>query len=235
MIRLDAFLFENDFTQSRNKAKELILSGAVLVDGKVITKPSLLIDEQKVQIAASKQYVSRAGDKLKNFLLENPIMIEGKRCLDIGASTGGFIEVLLEYGACEVVGVDVGRGQLHERLRSDSRVSSIEGCDIREFESLPFEVVTCDVSFVGSEYILPAIDRLSADDIIMLFKPQFEVGRDVKRDRKGVVKDRDAIMRAQNRFEEHFKVYHWKLQTKKISKVKGKEGNVEIFYHFKKR
>jgi 23S rRNA (cytidine1920-2'-O)/16S rRNA (cytidine1409-2'-O)-methyltransferase len=235
MIRLDAFLFENDFTQSRNKAKELILNGVVLVDGKVTKKPSLLIDSQKVQIVASKQYVSRAGDKLKNFLLEYPIMIEGKRCLDIGASTGGFIEVLLEYGALEVIGVDVGRDQLHERLRCDSRVSSVEGCDIREFKSVPFEIVTCDVSFVGSAHILPAIDRLSCCDIIMLFKPQFEVGREVKRDRKGVVKDRNAIMRAQNRFEEHFSRFHWKLQAKKISRVKGKEGNVEIFYHFKKR
>jgi len=236
MIRLDAFLFENDFTQSRNKAKELILNGEVLVDGKIITKPSFSIDSQEVQIVSSHQYVSRAGDKLKNFLQVHPIMIEGRRCLDIGSSTGGFIEVLLEYGASEVVGVDVGSEQLHARLGEDARVKSVEGCDIRDFKSeKSFDIVTCDVSFVGSEHILPAIDRLSSYDIIMLFKPQFEVGRDVKRDRKGVVKDGEAIISAQNRFEAHFQQFNWLLQTKEQSKIKGKEGNVEIFYHFRKK
>lgn len=236
MIRLDAFLFENDFTQSRNKAKELILNGEVLVDGKIITKPSFSIDSQEVQIVALHQYVSRAGDKLKNFLQTHPIMIEGGSCLDIGSSTGGFIEVLLEYGASEVVGVDVGSEQLHERLRKDTRVKSVEGCDIRDFKSeKAFDIVTCDVSFVGSEHILPSIDRLSSRDIIMLFKPQFEVGREVKRDRKGVVKDGEAIISAQNRFEAHFLQFNWLLQTKEQSKIKGKEGNVEIFYHFRKK
>ena len=236
MIRLDTFLFENDFTQSRNKAKELILNGEVLVDGKITTKASTLISSQEVQIVSSHQYVSRAGDKLKNFLSANPIMIEGKRCLDIGSSTGGFIEVLLEYGAREVVGVDVGSEQLHSRLREDVRVVSVENCDIRDYKSeQPFEIVTCDVSFVGSEHILPSIDRLSACDIIMLFKPQFEVGRAVKRDRKGVVKDAEAILAAQKSFEAHFLKFNWILQTKEQSKIKGKEGNVEIFYHFRKK
>ncbi len=236
MIRLDTFLFENDFTQSRNKAKELILMGHVRVDGKIATKASLLISSQKVEIVSSHQYVSRAGDKLKNFLLRYPLMIEGKRCLDIGASTGGFVEVLLEYGADEVVGVDVGSGQLHPKLREDSRVTSVENCDIRVYESMvPFEIVTCDVSFVGSEHILPAIDRLSCGDIIMLFKPQFEVGREVRRDRKGVVKDAEAIIAAQRSFEAHFLAFSWKLQTKVQSEIKGKEGNVEIFYHFRKK
>ncbi len=236
MIRLDAFLFENDFTQSRNKAKELILNGDVLVDGKITTKASTLIDSQEVKIVSAHQYVSRAGDKLKNFLLAHPIEIKGKRCLDIGSSTGGFIEVLLEYGASEVVGVDVGSEQLHPKLREERRVISVENCDIRAYESpRTFDVVTCDVSFVGSEHILPSVDRLSANDIIMLFKPQFEVGRDVKRDRKGVVKDARAIIAAQKSFEAHFLKFNWNLQTKEQSKIKGKEGNVEIFYHFRKK
>jgi len=235
MIRLDAFLFENDFTQSRNKAKELILSAKVLVDGKIITKPSYMVTAQEIKIVSSHQYVSRAGDKLKNFLLAHPVMIENRRCLDIGSCTGGFIEVLLEYGASEVVGVDVGREQLHPRIKTQKNVLSVEGCDIRDYQSeTPFEIVTCDVSFVGSEHILPSVDRLSVSDIIMLFKPQFEVGREARRDRKGVVKDREAIIAAQNRFEEHFKLFDWVLQAKEISKIKGKEGNVEIFYHFRK-
>lgn len=235
MIRLDAYLFENDFTQSRNKAKELILEGKVLVDQKIVKKPSLLIETQEVQIVVSHQYVSRAGDKLKNFLLEHPIMIEGQRCLDVGASTGGFVEVLLEFNAKEVVGVDVGKEQLHPSLKKNKRVRSVEECDIRDFQDRPFDVVTCDVSFIGSQYILPAIDRLSCGDIIMLFKSQFEVGREVKRDKKGVVKDVRAIMQAQNRFEEYFSKYAWRLVYKTDSQIKGKEGNVEIFYHFRKR
>ncbi len=236
MIRLDAFLFENDFTQSRNKAKELILNGDVLVDGKITTKAATLIDSQEVKIVSSHQYVSRAGGKLKNFLRVYPIMIEGERCLDIGSSTGGFIEVLLEYGAREVVGVDVGSNQLHPRVREQTGVISVENCDIRNYKNdSTFEVVTCDVSFVGSEHILPSIDRLSSRDIIMLFKPQFEVGREVKRDRKGVVKDAEAIIAAQKSFEAHFLAFNWNLQTKEQSKIKGKEGNVEIFYHFRKK
>ena len=195
-----------------------------------------MIGIQDVKIIASHQYVSRAGDKLKKFLTTEPIMIEGQKCLDIGSSTGGFIEVLLEFGAEGVIGVDVGSDQLHPRLREDKRVISVEGCDIRDFASPEaFDVVTCDVSFVGSEHILPSIDRLSCGDIIMLFKPQFEVGRETKRDRKGVVKDGEAIISAQNRFEEHFQTLNWMLERKEISKIKGKEGNVEIFYHFRKK
>ncbi len=234
MRRLDTFLYENNLTQSRNKAKELILDSKVCVDGKVITKPSFLIETQEVTISTSTQYVSRAGHKLKSFLREHPIDINNKRCLDIGSSTGGFVQVLLEYGASEVVGVDVGSDQLHPTVKEDSRVVSVEGCDIRHFESKAFEVVTCDVSFVGSEHILPSIDRLSSKEIIMLFKPQFEVGRDVKRDRKGVVKDKDAIMLAKNRFERHLLAFSWQLLHQEVSQLKGKEGNIEIFYHFRK-
>jgi 23S rRNA (cytidine1920-2'-O)/16S rRNA (cytidine1409-2'-O)-methyltransferase len=235
MIRLDTYLFENNFTQSRNKAKELILNGDVLVNGKIITKPALMVLDEEIKIISSHQYVSRAGDKLKNFLLQHPLEIKGKYCLDVGSSTGGFVEVLLEYGAKEVVGVDVGSAQLHPTLQNHERVISVEGCDIRDFNASPFDIVTCDVSFVGSEHILSSLDRLSKRDIIMLFKPQFEVGRTVKRDRKGVVKDSNAIIDAQKRFEAHFAQFSWLLETKAISKIKGKEGNVEIFYHFRKK
>ena len=235
MIRLDSYLFENNFTQSRNKAKELIHQGFVLVNQKIIKKPAFMVSSEDIQIVSPHQYVSRAGDKLKQFLEANPLMIKEERCLDVGASTGGFVEVLLEFGAKEVVAVDVGSGQLHARLKDDVRVKSVEGCDIREFESDSFAVVTCDVSFVGSALILPSLDRLSRRDIVMLFKPQFEVGREAKRDKKGVVKDEKAIINAQNRFEENFKQFPWDLKQKIASKVKGKEGNVEIFYHFRKR
>jgi 23S rRNA (cytidine1920-2'-O)/16S rRNA (cytidine1409-2'-O)-methyltransferase len=237
MLRLDAYLFENNFTQSRNKAKELILQGFVLVNQTIIKKPSYLIGDEVVEVIGATQYVSRAGDKLSHFLKASPILaslVEGTRCLDVGASTGGFVQVLLEYGASKVVAVDVGSEQLHASLRDESRIKSVEHCDIRDFEAEPFVLVTCDVSFVGSHLILPAIDRLSERDIVILLKPQFEVGREVKRDKKGVVQDPVAVAMAQERFEEHCSALAWKLQKKEISSVKGKEGNVEIFYHFTK-
>jgi 23S rRNA (cytidine1920-2'-O)/16S rRNA (cytidine1409-2'-O)-methyltransferase len=235
MTRLDTYLYENHYTQSRNRAKELIKNSLVMVDEQIINKPSHLVLTPTIKILAPHQYVSRAGDKLKSFLLANDIDIEDKLCLDVGSSTGGFSEVLLEYGAREIHAVDVGKEQLHQKIKEDIRVKSFEECDIREFRSKSiYDVVTCDVSFVGSEHILPSIDKFATKDIIMLFKPQFEVGRGVKRSKKGVVKDETAIITAQKKFELNFKKYNWKLVNRELSNLKGKEGNVEIFYHFKK-
>jgi 23S rRNA (cytidine1920-2'-O)/16S rRNA (cytidine1409-2'-O)-methyltransferase len=235
MTRLDTFLYENHYTQSRNRAKELIKNSLVMVDDEIISRPSHLVLAPTISILAKNQYVSRGGDKLKGFLENYHIDIKDKICLDIGSSTGGFSEVLLEYGASEVHSVDVGKDQLHPSLKDNPKIKSYEECDIRDFRSrASYSVVTCDVSFVGSEHILPDIDRLSSDNIIMLFKPQFEVGRGVKRSKKGVVKDEIAIINAQKKFEENFKKYNWNMKKREISFVKGKEGNVEIFYHFKK-
>jgi len=163
------------------------------------------------------------------------ITIKDRYCLDIGSSTGGFIEVLLEFGAKRVVGVDVGSNQLHYKLKKDSRVESHENMDIRLFQSdISFDVVTCDVSFVSLEYILPSIDRLSAKDIIILFKPQFEVGKNVKRSRRGVVKDEKAIIHALDLFEGSISTFGYNMIIKENSQIKGKEGNIEVFYHFQK-
>jgi 23S rRNA (cytidine1920-2'-O)/16S rRNA (cytidine1409-2'-O)-methyltransferase len=131
--------------------------------------------------------------------------------------------------------VDVGSNQLHESLRDNPKLIIQENTDIRNFQSdMKFDVVTCDVSFISILTILNDIDRLAKRDIIILFKPQFEVGNNVKRDSKGVVKDSKAIERAAMLFEtEAFKL-NWKLEVKENSKVSGKEGNVEIVYYFKK-
>jgi 23S rRNA (cytidine1920-2'-O)/16S rRNA (cytidine1409-2'-O)-methyltransferase len=144
--------------------------------------------------------------------------------------------VLLEYGAAEVTGVDVGKEQLHELLQHDSRVISIEETDIRDFQtSRKFDIVTCDVSFVGIGYILKDIDRLAQKDIILLFKPQFEVGKEVKRTKKGVVKDQHAVAIVQEKLESEIFKMGWELIMCQNSQVKGKEGNAEIFYHFRKK
>lgn len=235
-MRLDQYLHQYLNVQSRNKASELIKAKQVLVDGKIITKPSLKIeDENEVKILADEIYVSRAAGKLNQFLLENPMELKDKVALDIGSSTGGFTQILLKNNVQSVTCVDVGSNQLHESLRDNPKLIIQENTDIREFQSdTEFEIVTCDVSFISILSIINDINRLAKEDIIILFKPQFEVGNNVKRDSKGVVKDAKAIERASILFETEVFKLGWNLIHKENSKVSGKEGNIEIVYHFKK-
>lgn len=237
-MRLDVYLFENGLAQSRNKAGEMIKNREVLVDKSVITKTSFKVNEMsKVSVEEKTQYVGRAGNKLKGFLQScNALHVKGMNCLDIGSSTGGFIQVLLEEGALHVSGVDVGTEQLHVSLRGDKRISIYEQIDIREFKSeKKFDLVTCDVSFIGVEQVLDDINRLSNDKILILFKPQFEVGVGVKRTTKGVVKDESAINRVKEKFIAKCFTLGWELKQTEESILKGKEGNEETFYYFSKR
>ena len=235
-MRLDQYIHQQLNVQSRNKASELIRAKQVLVDGKIITKTSFKVDDTStIEILVDEVFVSRSAEKLNQFLLENPINIQNKTALDIGSSTGGFTQILLKYEASSITCVDVGSNQLHDTLRDNSKLIIKENTDIREFQSeTKFEVVTCDVSFISILSILEDIDRLALEDIIILFKPQYEVGNNVKRDSKGVVKDIKAIERSAVLFETEAFKYNWKLIQKENSKVSGKEGNVEIVYHFKK-
>lgn len=236
-MRLDSYVFEKGFAQSRNKAAELIKEGSVWLNGKVERKSSVEIGENDtVDVAKMMQYVSRAGLKLRGFLNELSLHVKGLDVLDIGSSTGGFVQVWLEEDAQSVTAVDVGSEQLHPSLKVDSRILLHENSDIRLFEpKRVYDVVSCDVSFIGISALIEHIDRLAKSDIIILFKPQFEVGKEVKRTTKGVVKDGSAIMRAQNKFEAQAVALGWQLMDKRESLVKGKEGNVETFYYFKKR
>ena len=236
-LRLDVWLFENGFSNSRNKSSEMIKSGEVRVDGKIIKKPSFdVFGDENIETLEKKHYVSRAGYKLKGFLQELELDIEAKECLDVGSSTGGFVEVLLEYGAKRVTCVDVGSMQLHLSLRDNPKVEIFENCDIREFEHKDrFDVLTCDVSFISISQLLYKLDKLAKKDIIILFKPQFEVGVGVKRDKKGVVKDRFAISKAKDNFEASCFGLGWKLVSKRESVLRGKEGNEEFFYYYTKK
>lgn len=232
------FLFDKNLALSRNKAQEMIKNREVLVDGKTMTKTSFEVnDDNIIKIEQKLQYVGRAGVKLKGFLQDTrELEILGKECLDIGSSTGGFVQVLLECGASSVTCVDVGREQLHESLKTNPKVHSFEEMDIRNFKSdHQFALVTCDVSFIGIEKILSDIDRLSSDSIVILFKPQFEVGKDAKRTKNGVVKDGATIKRVMEHFEATTFNLGWKLLKKEESILKGKEGNAETFYYFTKR
>jgi 23S rRNA (cytidine1920-2'-O)/16S rRNA (cytidine1409-2'-O)-methyltransferase len=236
MSRLDNYLVENGFIESRNKAQAIVKNGLVSVNSKVILKSSFKVEKSdKVSVADHDNYVSRSAHKLKEFLEELELDVEGMIALDIGSSTGGFTQVLLEKGVQEVSAVDVGKEQLHRSLREDSRVLSYESCDIRKFESeKTFELIVSDVSFISLHNILDDVERLANDKIILLFKPQFEVGREAKRDNNGVVLDEKAILEAMLRFEDACKEIGWKLLVKSPSKLTGKEGNLEYCYYYEK-
>ena len=170
-------------------------------------------------------------------MAEHPIDIKGKKALDIGSSTGGFAQIVLENNVGTLTCVDVGKDQLHISLRNNKKLSLYEETDIREFQSDDtFTLITCDVSFISILQITDDIGRLSQKntDIIILYKPQFEVGKDVKRDSRGVVQDFDAIARRKEAFEAETKKLGWSLKYHALSEVQGKEGNQEYLYHFVK-
>ncbi len=239
---------------SKNKAKELIENKEISLNESFF-KPSFNVKnylqnllvcknlEQKELLASkelklkllSRIYVSRAALKLKNFLLQNSLSILNKTCLDIGSSTGGFVQVLLEFGAARVVALDIGSNQLHLSLREDKRVQVFENTDIKAFKSdEKFDFISCDVSFTSLLNLLVFIDKFALKDIILLFKPQFEAGKDAKRNKKGVLKDDLRLKKAREEFEKACLALNWSFQNTEISSLKGKEGNVEYFYHYTK-
>lgn len=233
-MRLDTYLSENGYFESRNRALEAIKSGKVTVDGK-IGKPSTPCNENSdVVVENEKFYASRAGRKLEAFMDDYAIDMRDKTALDIGSSTGGFAQIILEKGVSKLTCVDVGKNQLHYSIRSSERVIVREECDIRSFDDERFDIVTCDVSFISILEIINDIDRLAKGDIIILYKPQFEVGRLAKRDSRGVVVDLDAIRFTKEKFEAKCVELEWKIVASEPSKLHGKEGNTEYFYHYQK-
>ncbi|MEA2017890.1 MAG: TlyA family RNA methyltransferase [Campylobacterota bacterium] len=235
-MRLDIHLTKFYNIQSRNKAQELIKSKKILVDGKIVTKSSFIVeDNYSIKIDEDEFYVSRAAYKLKYFLEDNDIVVKNNNALDIGSSTGGFTQILLLNDIKNVTCVDVGSNQLHKNLKDDDRIIIQENMDIREFKSEEkYDLVTCDVSFISILYIIDDIDRLSGDKIIILYKPQFEVGRTVKRDSNGVVQDKNAIDVCREQFLETTRKLGWKLIVSNQSKLSGKSGNVEELFYFQK-
>jgi 23S rRNA (cytidine1920-2'-O)/16S rRNA (cytidine1409-2'-O)-methyltransferase len=236
-MRLDKYLVDEGYYESRNRANDAIKAGLVIVNGKK-GKPSTKIDEDMlVEVEDSKFYVSRAGRKLENFLASYAMDLKDKIALDIGSSTGGFAQILLENAVASLDCVDVGSAQLHISLRENDKLSLYEETDIRDFKSTKtYGLMTCDVSFISILHIIEAIDVLSSEgtDIVILYKPQFEVGKDVKRDSKGVVQDKDAIDRRKEAFEAKTLTLGWEEKYQIASPITGKEGNQEYVYHFVK-
>ncbi|MBR7117324.1 MAG: TlyA family RNA methyltransferase [Clostridia bacterium] len=226
---------ESELSSSRSEAKRLISEGLVLLDGKPVIKPSLDVDGMTDRITilkADKAFVGRGGLKLDHALDHFGISVEGKRCLDIGASSGGFTDCLLQRGAIHVISLDSGSGQLVERLRRDERVSTIENYNARylsreDLEYIP-ELCVMDVSFISATYIIPALSGCidNGAEYVLLIKPQFEVGRD-RVGKGGIVKSESARADAKERVTACAEAYGFEVVGVTESPIKGGDGNTE--------
>lgn len=241
-IRLDVLLTDKGLVPSREKAKALIMAGQVYIDNQKCDKAGMLVDPAAAAPeirGETLKYVSRGGLKLEKALAEFPITLQGKTAMDIGASTGGFTDCMLQNGAKKVFAVDVGYGQFAWKLRNDSRVVNMERTNIRYVtpeqigEALDF--VSIDVSFISLCLVLPVARELLAEDgeIIALIKPQFEAGRS-QVGKKGVVRDvriHEEVVKKIIDFSNEIKLYPAGLS---YSPVKGPEGNIEYLVYLRK-
>ena len=234
--RLDVLLVERGLVETRSRAQALVMAGRVHVDGAPVTKAGTpTAEDATVEVVRPPRFVSRGGEKLDTALAAFGVEPGGERCLDVGASTGGFTDCLLQHGAAEVVALDVGRGQLHERLRGDARVTVIDRTNARSLDcgALPYRpsLVTADVSFISLRLVLPAVLACAAEPwrALVLVKPQFEAGRaDVRR---GVVRDPEVRRRVLHDFAEFATGSGWAVLGVCDSCVPGPAGNREYIVY----
>jgi 23S rRNA (cytidine1920-2'-O)/16S rRNA (cytidine1409-2'-O)-methyltransferase len=229
--RVDVLLVERGLAESRAQAQALVLAG--LVPG--YDKPGTQVDEgAALEVERPPPYVSRGGHKLANALDALGIDPAGRDALDVGASTGGFTDVLLQRGAARVIALDVGYGQLHPKLRGDPRVTVLERTNARELTELPFppELVTCDVSFISVRKALPPALALAAPgwEALVLVKPQFEAGRG-EVGKGGVVRDPEVQRRVLREVAEAAEAWGGETAAVVDSGLPGPKGNRELFLH----
>ena len=232
--RLDVLLTEQGLQESRQKAQATIMSGLVFVNGQRVDKPGTAVpNDAKIEIRGNTlKYVSRGGLKLEKAMAEFPIELNGCICGDIGASTGGFTDCMLQNGASKVYSVDVGYGQLAWKLREDPRVVCMERTNARYLthEQIPDELdfASIDVSFISLKLILPAVANVLKDGgyVASLVKPQFEAGRE-KVGKKGVVRDANVHLAVLEQFLRHAAENDLTVQGMTYSPIKGPEGNIE--------
>ena len=242
-IRLDALLVAQGLAQNRTRAQALIISGSVFSNEARLDKPGHQVKlDTKLEVRRSKKkFVSRGGEKLEHAIAYFGFSVLGDRCLDIGASTGGFTDVLLKAGASHVTSVDVGRGQLAWELRNDERVTVLEGFNARyltkEQVPIPPKLIVCDASFIGLEKVLPAALDLAAHDggLVALIKPQFEVGKG-RVGKGGVVKDPDLHLQVCENVSIWLeREMDWGVKGITESPLKGPKGNKEFLIYACKR
>jgi 23S rRNA (cytidine1920-2'-O)/16S rRNA (cytidine1409-2'-O)-methyltransferase len=222
----------------REQAREAVLAGRVLVAGTLADKPARLVgaDEPVELVGPPPRFVGRGGEKLDAALEQFDVAVEGKRALDAGSSTGGFTDCLLQRGARAVVAVDVGYGQLHERLRADPRVEVHERTDVREFATdEPFELVVADLSFISLRTVASALVGLAAPgaDLVVLVKPQFEAGRAEASKGRGVIRDPEVRQQALDGARSAMEQAGAAMIDVMESPLRGAEGNVEFLAHLR--
>lgn len=235
--RLDLALVERGLAPSREKARALILAGEVTVDGQRADKPGLQIAASAaLEVRATHRYVSRGGEKLQSAWEAFGFEVAGKVCLDVGASTGGFTDFLLQKGALRVYAVDVGYGQLAWSLRNDPRVVVLERVNARHMEPellpVPAALAALDVSFISLEKVLPAVLACLAPtaELVALVKPQFEAGPDAV-GKKGVVRDAAVHESVLSRCAAHAAEQGLQVRGATFSALQGPEGNIEFFLY----
>jgi 23S rRNA (cytidine1920-2'-O)/16S rRNA (cytidine1409-2'-O)-methyltransferase len=233
-IRIDLLLVERGLVESRNRAQRLVMAGEVRVAGEMIHKSSTQVAEDaQIEIKARPKYISRGGKKLEAALAAFDVPVAGKICADVGASTGGFTDCLLQNGAAKVYAIDVGYGILHWKLREDPRVVVMERVNARYVDILPeaIELVTVDASFISLGLLLPAIKGWFADDqgqTVTLIKPQFEAGRKAAAVHAGVIKDRAVHRRVLAETLQSAMALGFYPAGLIASPVKGPKGNIEF-------
>lgn len=233
--RLDVLLVERGLAESRAQAQALVIAGRV----RGYDKPGTQVDDRaELDVEQPPPYVSRGGEKLAHALDAFSVDPSGRDCLDVGASTGGFTDVLLQRGAARVIAVDVGYGQLHERLRRDSRVTVLERTNARGLQELPFppELVVADVSFISLKLVLPPAFALARPgwEAVVMVKPQFEAGK-AEVGKSGVVRDTAVRRRVVREVAEA--ALAWGGETAGVvdSGLPGPKGNREVFLHLNHR
>ncbi|WP_425448588.1 TlyA family RNA methyltransferase [Dethiothermospora halolimnae] len=240
-VRLDKLLVDKNIIESREKAKKYIKTGNILVNGKKIRKPSTKINEESsIEIINDPiPYVGRGGLKLEKALRTFDISCKDKVAMDIGASTGGFTDCMLKNGATKVYAIDVGHGQLANKLKDDKRVINMEGRNIRyvkleDLEELA-DFVTIDVSFISLKLVLPKVIEITKAnvDVVALVKPQFEAGKE-KVGKKGVVKDLKVHKEVLNDINSFCIDNNLTIIDLTYSPIKGGEGNIEYLAHIKR-
>lgn len=224
---------------SREEAQDAIAAGRVLVRGAVADKPARQVgaDEPVVVSGPPPRFVGRGGEKLDAALDRFAVEVAGRRALDAGASTGGFTDCLLQRGATEVVAVDVGFGQLHERIRGDDRVVVVERTNIRHITAetfgAPFGVVVADLSFISLALVAPTLVSLAADgaDLVLLVKPQFEAGRVEVQKGRGIVRDPEVWRRVLQEVQGALETAGAAMMGVMVSPILGGHGNAEFLVH----
>jgi 23S rRNA (cytidine1920-2'-O)/16S rRNA (cytidine1409-2'-O)-methyltransferase len=231
--RIDVYMAENGLAESREKARALIMAGVVTMDGATVTKPAETVTEgQQVAVRGGDDFVSRGGHKLEKAINSFDIDLTGAVCIDVGASTGGFTDCMLQRGASFVYAVDVGYGQLAWRLRQDPRVKVMERCNARYLEPAMFErpasFASIDVSFISLKLILPALKRVLAPpfSIAALIKPQFEAGRG-KVGKHGVVREAATHIQVIRDVLDAARGMSFIVRGLDFSPIKGPQGNIE--------